>query len=314
MNVLITSISRKVPLIQAVRTACDQSFSSYKLFGADANPAVIGRYFVDVFWQMPLLKQLAIEEFIRFCLQHEIKAVIPTRDGELIFFAHYKQELLKHGIHVMVSSLDSVKLCLDKLSFYEQARHYDLPVIPTFQRLEALSGNAIVVKERYGAGADRIGLNLNCHEAERHASKLEHPIYQPFIKGEEYSIDLYVDLAGKVKGVIPRKRVLVIDGESQVTRTVMNESLIQLGKRFLQYFSFYGHIVLQVLVDADGKIHIIECNPRFGGASTLSIASGLDSFRWFFREVAGENLDDVPFIQPQEEKKMIRFPQDRFIV
>lgn len=312
MNVLITSISGKVPLIKAVREACEQSFPTYQLFGADANPAIIGRYFVDSFWQMPLLNQLTIEDLIHFCEKNEIKAVIPTRDGELIFFAKHRQELLEHGIKVMISSLNSVQFCLDKLLFYEQAYGHGLPAIPTYLHVQDLPSQPLVVKERYGAGANALGLNLTSSEAKSYATKLKSPVYQPFIIGKEYSIDLYVDQKGQLKGVIPRTRDLVINGESQITTTVVNEQLIELAKSFCTHFSFYGHVMLQVLIDTSGEVHIIECNPRFGGASTLSVAVGLDSFKWFFREVTGDNLDDVPFIQPQGEKKMIRYPQDSF--
>jgi carbamoyl-phosphate synthase large subunit len=72
----------------------------------------------------------------------------------------------------------------------------------------------------------------------------------------------------------------------------------------------YGHIVLQVLMDENENLHVIECNSRFGGASTLSIASGLDSFYWFMLEANQVDLDSYPFTRSKVEKKQVRFPED----
>jgi carbamoyl-phosphate synthase large subunit len=35
---------------------------------------------------------------------------------------------------------------------------------------------------------------------------------------------------------------------------------------------------MQAIIDEADNVHLIECNPRVGGASMLSIYAGLDSF------------------------------------
>ena len=46
-NVLITSISRKVPLIKAVKKAFAKLGNSGKVYGADASVDCVGRFFVS---------------------------------------------------------------------------------------------------------------------------------------------------------------------------------------------------------------------------------------------------------------------------
>ena len=72
----------------------------------------------------------------------------------------------------------------------------------------------------------------------------------------------------------------------------------------------YGHVIFQLILSSNSKIHIIECNPRFGGASTASIAAGLDSFYWFILESLGENISDYPFISSKKDITQLRFPSD----
>lgn len=316
MNVLVTSISRKVPLLQAVREACEKLNQPYTLFGADVNHNVIGRYFVDEFWKMPSLNNLSISDLVKFCNENRIQAIIPTRDGELGYFAKFKEHLLSNGIYVMVSEFDAVNTCLDKLRFYEESYKNGLPIIPTFDSPSSINDSNItrwVVKEQYGAGSNNIFINIPSEQVNECALELEYPIFQPFITGEEYSVDLYIDLTGKVKGCVCRKREFVLNGESQITTTVRNEKLERLCIDFVEKYQLYGHIVIQVLIDNENKFHIIECNCRFGGASTLSISVGLDSFYWFLLEVLGEDLNNYNFHRLNFEKRLVRYPKDLIV-
>ena len=312
-NVLMTSISKKIPMIEAVKDACKKIGSSVKLFGADVDPDCLGRYFVDCFWQMPQLSTLHAKDIIHYCRHNNITAIIPSRDGELLFFATIKKGLEKNGIAVMVSDVNSVKLCLDKLLFSEELRTMKLPAIPTALSVEKLSSHNLVVKDRFGAGAQGVLLNVGKKEAIAHSKKLEHPIFQPFVAGREYSVDVFSDKNGAVKGVVVRTRDHVVHGESQITTTVSHKTLEALAKKVVQKIGLIGHCVLQVLEDEKGKLHIIEANCRFGGASTLSVSSGLDSFYWFLLEANKGDLKDCRFIKPRGERRLVRYPKDMVI-
>lgn len=72
----------------------------------------------------------------------------------------------------------------------------------------------------------------------------------------------------------------------------------------------YGHVMFQFIKDYSGDIHIIECNARFGGASTLSLAMGLDSFYWFIQESRGIPSEQLSFDRSQTEKRLIRHAED----
>lgn len=313
MNVLITSISKKIPLIRQVQKACNKLNLNSLVYGADANNEAIGKFFVDHFWHMPRLNDLMIDDLLNFCKSNNIRAIIPTRDGELIFFSKYKELLQKNNIYPMISNEKAIQVCFNKLVFFSEAKRIGFPVINATDRIENLTCERFVVKEQFGAGSKEIGLDLSKKEAIAHAKKLDNPIFQPFVKGDEFSIDVFVDRMGKVRGSVVRKRDLVIQGESQITTTVSFLQLEALSKQFVSALMLYGHIVLQAIVDQEGKIHIIECNPRFGGASTLSIGVGLDSFYWFLLEVSGKNLDNILFQRSKNEKRLIRYPKDWII-
>jgi carbamoyl-phosphate synthase large subunit len=200
---------------------------------------------------------------------------------------------------------------LDKINFYENGKKVNLPVIQTSKNIQEIKSKRYVVKERFGSGSNQLGLNLTKQNAINHAKILRNPIFQPYIPGEEFSIDAYVTKNKKIQGIIVRKRNLILNGESKISQVVTNKKLEQVCHKMIKNFIFYGHIIIQVLVDSRNKIHVIECNSRFGGASSLSVECGLDSFNWFIKENSGHKL--IKQVKKIPKKTLIRYPKDMFI-
>jgi len=313
LTTLVTSASRKVPLLKAVRQAQAKLGAQQdggRLCVADSDIQCISRHFADAFWHMPPLKELSEEELVAQCRAEGIRFIVPTRDGELPFFARSKDRLREEGIAVMVSSARPVEICLDKLEFARTLRAMGFPVIPAETDPDLVGTDRLVVKERYGAGSCRIALNVTRSEAVAHAVKLQAPIFQPFVPGDEFSIDVYVSRDGECLGAIARRREVVRDGESQITRTVSYPLLESTCARLAERLNLYGHAVFQAIVEESGAIQIIECNPRFGGASTLSVHAGLTSFLWFLCEGSGIDPRVFPFHRSSTELRQIRYPCD----
>lgn len=310
--VLVTSISKKMPLLEAVRAAAHQISSEVCIHGCDSQAFCMGQYGVDEFWHCPVLEELTPEQVAAYCRQHRITALIPTRDDDLEFYARHRLFFAQQGLHAMVSPLETILMCLDKKHFAEFLLKENFPAIPTYLSLDACESATYVVKERRGAGSRSLGINLSRLQAEDYSQHLKQPIFQPYVKGQEWSVDLYRSFEGKVKGCVARQRNYVVNGESQVTTTVHCAALEKLCQEMADALQIQGHAVFQVMEDAQGNFHVIECNPRFGGASTASLAVGLDSFYWFFIESEGFNLEDYPFLR-REDIRQIRYPKDQVL-
>jgi carbamoyl-phosphate synthase large subunit len=311
-HVMITSASKKVPLLFRVKQAAAKLHPKICVLAADASASALAKYFSDGFWVMPYLHELDAVSLTEVCRERGVTQIIPSRDGELAFFAGNRETLKKAGISVMVSAPEVVDVCLDKLRFARFCMEAGLPVIPADESLLANAEGAWVVKERFGAGSLSMGLNLTPADAIAHAAKLKVPIFQPFIVGmQEFSADIYVDRSGQMKGCVVRTRDVVVNGESQVTTTTANPALVNVCQKLVAALPFYGHIIVQAFVDALGGVHLIEVNPRFGGASSLAIEAGLDSFYWFLLESQGADLRDTPcFHDPARRLRQVRHAHD----
>lgn len=311
-NILITSISKKVPLIKTVRQAAEKLHLQLKLYGGDANPSCIGRFFVDEFWQMPFQNELSKEDILHFCQNNQIKIIIPTRDDELPLFSENEIFFKSHGIFCLISKKETIDTCRNKLLFYEHLSSLNIPAIHTTKNIQTLNAKTYVVKECFGSGSNSIGLNLPFSQSEALGQKMKDPIFQPFIEGDEYSVDVYLSRDQSLQEAIVRKREVIVDGESQITSSLKHEEMRELCLKAANVLGIYGHAVFQVICDASNHLHIIECNPRFGGASTLSVAMGLCSFEWFIQECL--ELPLTPFTRSTKEKKLIRYPKDKIIL
>jgi carbamoyl-phosphate synthase large subunit len=100
----------------------------------------------------------------------------------------------------------------------------------------------------------------------------------------------------------------VIGGESQVTTAFREPALEGEAAQILEELRLRGPVVMQAILTPDG-LQIIEVNPRFGGASTLAIAAGLDILYWSLLDAtcASARPEFRPF---SGQLRQVRLPGD----
>lgn len=296
IRILFPSLSNKIALYQKVLEATRRVNPRGMVFGADCKSdcegaRVIGKEF---FLKMEELADYSHESMMEFLERNKISHVIPTRDGELEFWAKFNAKLTDNKIRVMVSNEDSLKLCDDKLKFFHLCKNFEISAILTAPSIDFIESERVVVKERFGSGSKNIGLNLTPINAIAHSRKLDDPVFQPYIEGREFSAETWLDEKGKCRGVVLRWRVKVVGGESHETTTFKNEEWENLlTNTFEEISGLRGHCLAQVIVDHNKYLNLVEINPRLGGASPLSLDSGLASVDWFLRESLGQK-DLIP--------------------
>jgi carbamoyl-phosphate synthase large subunit len=306
VRVLVSSAGGKVPLMHAVNDAARRFDQSWCVLAGDAADTAVSAFAGYEFWHMPRFDEIRPEALLEECLRRNIRVVVPTRDGELAFWALHADSFRAEGITVLVSSLAAVELAMDKLQF---GALRDIPVVPTWA--EPIGDDRFVVKERYGAGSQRVRVNVNREEALRWAEGLSNPVFQPYIHGQEISMDAWCNSAGKVHGVVVRDRTVIVDGEAKVTTTFRDSGLEQHAATWFSSRGFRGPIVAQAIIDNTGAVNVIEVNARFGGASTAGIAVGLDVFFWSLLECMGAPVPG--FVRHEKDVRQVRISIDRHI-
>jgi carbamoyl-phosphate synthase large subunit len=287
IGVLVTSASRKTPLIRAFRETFRALAVDGCVWAGDSDARCAAAFEADAFWRMPPLAELADDELVRHCVDNGIRLVVPTRDGELARFAALAPALQQAGVRVAVSAPETVALCDDKLAYAELCATAGLAPIPTAAAPIDVEARRLVVKERRGAGSRGIALDVSPAEAAAFAAGFTEPVFQPFVEGRELSVDLFARADGRVLGAVARTRDLVVDGESQVTTAVDAPELVAECTLLAAQLGIRGHAVFQAIDTGSGHAHV-ECNPRVGGASALAFAAGLRTPEYLVREALGE--------------------------
>ena len=285
MLVLMLSASAKCHLARGFREA----LAPYggQLLGSDLDPESPALALCDAVVALPPSDHPDFPASLKEVVTTQsLSLVLPTRDGELPLLAALAPELRALGTEVAIAAPDAVAACRDKARFCELCEALGLAV-PTRRDLGApdlpfplfarpLIGSA-------GRGARRIGSASDLAGADPRTTLL-----QDFCDLPEYSIDLLADFQGQPLQAVSRRRIEVRDGEAVRSQVETIGPLVDQAMTIARHLGLVGHNVLQAFYSAAAGPLWIEANPRFGGASRLSIAAGLASPSRLLQLLAGQ--------------------------
>ena len=105
LNVLFSSVGRRVELVKAFREASKELNIKSNLIGVDMDKLAPALNFVDKKYEVP---RLSSDEFIptiiEICKKENVSIIIPTLDTELLLYSQNKELIEKEcGAKVMVS-------------------------------------------------------------------------------------------------------------------------------------------------------------------------------------------------------------------
>ncbi|MDE5781953.1 MAG: ATP-grasp domain-containing protein [Lachnospiraceae bacterium] len=269
MNILITSIGRRVQLVQHLK-------KTFTVIGADATGNNAARHFVDNFFIIPKCNEKGyIDELLKICIDNSIELIIPLYEGEFEILCDNRQTFEKNGIKLLLSDKEIIQICNDKnktQKFFE-----DEGII-----CPAVTEHApAVIKPVYGMGSQGIYV-VDTDEELQAARILSHNNYimQEKIDGTEYTIDVLCDFNGNVVAAVPRVRTEVRAGEVAKSATVFNQYIIDYTVKMIKALNRYGNVVgpltVQCFLKENGEIVFLEINPRFGGGVPLTFEAGVD--------------------------------------
>src|SRR3954464_7897126 len=115
MNILISSAGRRVELMQCFREALRACIGPGNVYASDCSLTSPACCLADRFWQVPRCSEPQfVPELLALAIQENISLIVPTIDSELAPLAAHKHLFAQHGIHVCISSEETVHICSDK--------------------------------------------------------------------------------------------------------------------------------------------------------------------------------------------------------
>ena len=132
----------------------------------------------------------------------------------------------------------------------------------------------------------------DAEELEVYANQVDDYIIQPFVEGQEFTIDIFCDFEGNPICITPRERLQVRAGEVLKTQIYMDKTMIEESKKLIAAFEPCGPMTVQLIQDKNTGInYYIEINPRYGGGAPLSMKSGARSTEALLQILCGEKVE-----------------------
>ena len=314
MNILITSASRKVELVEAFKKALSQEGGG-KVIAVDVNPLSAALYHSDLACVVPRSSELNfIPTVEHLCKKYSVRMIVPTRDEELPVFTENKSLFEKRGIKVLVPERKVVEICQDKKKFIEFCFEKGIPTPKTYSQEEIDKGAyflPLFIKGRFGKSSKNIFKVVNHMELKYFLSHMDAPIIQEYIEDDEFTIDLFADFEGNIISIVPRQRILVFGGESFIGKTYKNKKLIQAAINLAKDLRLTGHNTIQCFFNGH-HAKFIEVNPRYGGGVHLSLAAGANTPQYLIRLLQGKRIKSK-IGQFKDGLIMLRYTEDTFI-
>jgi len=115
-------------------------------------------------------------------------------------------------------------------------------------------------------------------------------IFQEYLPGTEYTIDVLSDMECEPILAVPRIRVETRAGISTVGTIVKDENISETCKSIAKFLKIRGPCCIQMKESNDGILKIVEVNPRMGGGTIFAALAGANFPAMILDMVNGKKL------------------------
>lgn len=249
-----------------------------------------------------------LERLLEIHAEERIDAVIPCLDAELSTFAHNEAALAAAGIRMLAPHPDQLRArAKDNLGEMCRGLGIDTPETQKVSdagffdrcRDEGWSYPLVVKGIYYDAVVSDTPEDAKA-AFHRIAAQWGYPVLvQQFVGGYEVNLTALGDGQGGMIGpVMMRKRALTDKGKAWAGISIDDDQLEQMGRTIIAGIKWQGPLEVEALRGDDGRLYLIEVNPRFPAWVYLTHGVGCNLPQVLVRLMAGEHPTDLPRARP----------------
>jgi carbamoyl-phosphate synthase large subunit len=257
-----------------------------------------------------------IPELLALVSRHEIDLVVPLIDSDLAALSRAADRFAELACTVLISDEDVIRTCGDKMLTFAALKSAGIDTPQTWSAEEALALKRhrfpYFLKPRRGSAGKGLFRVDNLDELKVFLKRSPDNIVQEFVRGDEYTLDVYAGFDGVPRCVVPRKRLEVRSGEVSKGMIVKDRAVMEIGRQVVSALSgCRGVITVQCMLTPRRRIRVIEINPRFGGGAPLAIEAGADFPKWIMAELLGRKLR-IDYDGYRDSVVLLRYDQSVF--
>ncbi len=316
INVLFTSVGRRVELLRSFRRAYQTLGLSGKIVAVDMDPLAPALPEADVTYMAPRLDHSEYIPTLKEILRREqIAIVFPLIDPDIPVLAEHRATLEATGARLAVVSEQAAAIAADKWRTYEFFAEAGIPTPRSWLPDQLDSTDAefpLFIKPRFGSASQHTFKVNDRRQFEFFSGYVPDAIVQEFLPGAEITNDVICDTHGKVLSVVSRERIRVRAGEVIVGKTVFDRAIAEVCVKIAEALPACGPITVQCMIGAQGP-KFTEINARLGGGLPLGIAAGADSPAWLLATAAEIPIEIPPLGSYRQNVYLSRFDDSLFM-
>lgn len=220
-----------------------------------------------------------LETVLELCSRESVSAAVCLLDEDVAVLSKARECLQSAGIACFFPGHDVAMRFLDKAQTAQFLTEAGFDAPETFTDLGAAIeavGFPLVLKARNGSASRGFGIFRDRCSAEEHwASSDAQMIAQPYVRGRLVNVEACSDQTGRLVGICAWERHVSIAGETLLAETIEHPRAIRTAQRLLEVSPIPGPIDID-MIEADGRLHVLEVNTRFGGGYPTSHLAGAD--------------------------------------
>lgn len=261
-----------------------------KIISTDSNHLSAGFFLSDLYYVIPRYdSEFFIDNLLRIIKEQNINVLMPSSGFDIYGYSDNYNIIKECGAIPIVSKRKVLEICRDKLLSY-QFLSRKFPFAFTTEYPEKIDTFPIIAKPRFGKGSNNIIMIENKLDLEFVMRKFENMIFQEYLPGTEYTVDVLSDLTEKSIMAIPRIRIDTKAGISVKGKIVRNSMIENLCKNTVDTLGIRGPSCIQLKESKNGELKIIEINPRFGGGTIFTTLAGANFPAMLLELVSNNNL------------------------
>lgn len=250
--------------------------------------STVARVIIGKRWNDPLI----FEDLHNVIQEHDIDIIIPFVDGAVEIASRYSYG----DCFSPVCTPLLAAMMFDKGIAAQLFEREHIPVPRTYSR--GAPRYPLIAKPRMGSASRGIKI-VNSSADFRSIDPSQYLIQEYIEKKREYTVDCYISQKGAIITIVPRERLETAGGEVTRTVTVDRPDIISRSKIIIDTLKLTGAITLQFLEDCtDGRVMLMEINPRLGGGAVTAIAAGADIPAMIIAEALGNPLTPATSWKP----------------
>lgn len=259
--------------INTIKSLKMASFSG-KIVATDSTSLSAGFFMADVSEILPEADaHYYVKRLFEIVKKHRVSILLPSSGYDIYPYSANREALAKMGATAVVSDRETLEICRDKILTYNtMSGKYKLPF--TTADASKVRSFPVIAKPRYGKGSrDIIKIN-NEEDLNYVASNFGNAIFQEFLPGVEYTVDVLSDMNKKPIIAVPRIRLQTKAGISTKGRIVRDAELEITCMNIARDAAIRGPCCIQMKESSEGQLELIEINSRLGGGTIFSALAG----------------------------------------